>query len=260
MAAMEERRRQPRIQAEYDYFMISKGPTAAGKTFDISPLGAGLYCEHRLDPGMDVDIKLYIKNENLSFDVKGKVIYCLPEGGGENSEAIRYLVGVEFEEGTREMPFMKDPEKESTHSRVHTISIDASAPKCYELIADYERYPEWVSNIKKVNVIDRYPDGRGKTVEFIYNAFLKDMSYTNVYDYDDDNLVLGWRSAEGGDGILNNVGNWTFRSHGDDRTTGSFEVSLTFSFMPAQRILDYASTILMRKEMKNFKRFVESRR
>ena len=41
------------------------------------------------------------------------------------------------------------------------VIIDASAEACMSVIIDFERYPDWATDIKSVSVQRRDDDGRG---------------------------------------------------------------------------------------------------
>ncbi len=53
---------------------------------------------------------------------------------------------------------------------MRSISINASATDIMTVIADFERYPEWVEAAKEVTVLSRYADGRPEDVHFVLDA------------------------------------------------------------------------------------------
>jgi hypothetical protein len=155
------------------------------------------------------------------------------------------------------LPFISETNKTSRHTPFHTLSIEAEAGFCYRLLAAFERYPEWVSRAMKVKVLDRYPDGRGKIVSFEYDFFLRKFHYILEYSYDDTLYTLSWTRAGGDPELIEITGSYHFQPLGPNKTMASYELALTLGFVPSQRLLNFGSTILMRKEMKNFKLFVE---
>ncbi|MGH9172534.1 MAG: SRPBCC family protein [Acidimicrobiales bacterium] len=70
--------------------------------------------------------------------------------------------------------------------------VEASPARCYEVVADIERYPEWVSDLKEVHVLERDTEQRPVVVSFRAAAFGRSTSYTLVYDYDKVPTEFGW--------------------------------------------------------------------
>ena len=46
------------------------------------------------------------------------------------------------------------------------LTIDAPPERCFEVVVDYERYPEWAADVKEAHVLERDEDGRGRRVAF----------------------------------------------------------------------------------------------
>ena len=80
-----------------------------------------------------------------------------------------------------------------------SIVIAAGAGAVLDVIADFDRYPEWANDVKKVAVISEDGDGWADQVEFTLSAgAIKD---TYVLEYD-------WDVAENGTGVVS----WTLVS------------------------------------------------
>ncbi|MGH9082774.1 MAG: SRPBCC family protein [Acidimicrobiales bacterium] len=78
----------------------------------------------------------------------------------------------------------------------HT-SVSAPPERCFAVVADIERYPEWAADIKEVTVDRRDGQGRPDVVTFRAAAFGRSTRYTLAYDYSDAPHVLAWRLTEG---------------------------------------------------------------
>jgi len=78
----------------------------------------------------------------------------------------------------------------------HT-TVAAPPGRCYAVVTDIERYPEWAADIKQVVVESRDDEGRPARCAFRAAAFGRSTSYTLEYDYADAPHVLGWRLVEG---------------------------------------------------------------
>src|SRR4029079_13224265 len=64
-----------------------------------------------------------------------------------------------------------------------TIHIQASPEQVYAVAIDFDRYPEWATDVKHVEVLDRDDEGRGTRVKFRISALGKTIGYILAYDY-----------------------------------------------------------------------------
>jgi ribosome-associated toxin RatA of RatAB toxin-antitoxin module len=77
------------------------------------------------------------------------------------------------------------------------MSVTAPPERCYTVVADIERYPEWAADIKEVTVDERDGEGRPSLVTFRAAAFGRSTSYTLRYDYGEAPRALAWRLTRG---------------------------------------------------------------
>jgi len=77
-----------------------------------------------------------------------------------------------------------------------STEIAASVEQCFATITDFERYPEWFSSIVKSRVVERYPDGLAKRIEFHLDMKLKTVRYVLDYSYDKP-THLTWTAVDG---------------------------------------------------------------
>jgi ribosome-associated toxin RatA of RatAB toxin-antitoxin module len=75
--------------------------------------------------------------------------------------------------------------------------IRASPAHCYQVLTDFERYPEWAADIKAVAIEERDGDGRPTQVTFRAAAFGRSTSYTLRYDYRGAPSRLSWEQVKG---------------------------------------------------------------
>ena len=78
----------------------------------------------------------------------------------------------------------------------HT-TVSAPPERCYAVVTDIERYPEWAADIKQVTVDRRDDKGRPLVCTFRAAAFGRSTSYTLEYDYGDAPHALSWRLTQG---------------------------------------------------------------
>ena len=75
--------------------------------------------------------------------------------------------------------------------------MNAPPDKCYEVVADFERYPEWAADIKAVTIEARDDDGRPSEVAFRAAAFGRSTNYTLRFDYGNAPKELSWVQTRG---------------------------------------------------------------
>ena len=80
--------------------------------------------------------------------------------------------------------------------QVFSAEIAAPVGVCFEVITTFERYPEWFSAVSEANVLERYPDGLGKIVEYFMDMFLKRIRYVLESEYEQPSR-LTWHSVDG---------------------------------------------------------------
>ena len=77
-------------------------------------------------------------------------------------------------------------------------TIIAAAPDaCYAAAIDFERYPEWASDVKMARILSRDDDGRAVDVEFRAAAMGRSTTYTLRYFYGANPRRLAWRLQKG---------------------------------------------------------------
>jgi len=82
---------------------------------------------------------------------------------------------------------------------VSSIVVDAAPAAVLEVIADFEKYPDWTGAVKQVTVLERLPDDRGSKVKFVLDAGAIRDTYVLDYVWDFDDLgtgTLSWGLVE----------------------------------------------------------------
>lgn len=81
---------------------------------------------------------------------------------------------------------MADEARESIH-------IDDTPEQCYAVAIAFERYPEWATDVKDVEVLERDGEGRGTQVRYEIAALGKTIGYILAYDYTEAPGGFAWR-------------------------------------------------------------------
>lgn len=78
-----------------------------------------------------------------------------------------------------------------------SIIIDGPPDRCLAVITDYEKYPEWVADVKSVEVLRHDDSGRAGLVRYRVAAMGRSASATLEYFYGSNPLRVSWRLVEG---------------------------------------------------------------
>jgi len=78
-----------------------------------------------------------------------------------------------------------------------SILVNATPEDVYRVVTEFEDYPSWVSDLKRIEVLERDAEGRPLEVEFRAAAFGRSTVYTLRYDYSRAPHQLNWHQTEG---------------------------------------------------------------
>ncbi len=113
-----------------------------------------------------------------------------------------------------------------TQRATESITVNASPETIYAVVTSFEHYADWVSDLKRIDVVSRDEQGRGLEVEFRAAAFGRSTTYTLHYDYSKAPRELSWRQIQG-DLTETLNGRYTFDADGDEtKVTYDLEVEL----------------------------------
>jgi len=95
--------------------------------------------------------------------------------------------------------------------------IRGTPEHCFEVLTDFERYPEWAADIKAATILERDERSRATRVLFRAAAFGRSTSYALAYDYSSAPFELSWTQVDG-DLTRRLDGSYHLTSSGDDTT------------------------------------------
>jgi ribosome-associated toxin RatA of RatAB toxin-antitoxin module len=84
-----------------------------------------------------------------------------------------------------------------TQRASESIVVNASPLAVYQVVTDFERYDDWVGDLKRIEVLERDDQDRPLEVEFRAAAFGRSTTYTLRYDYSRAPQQLSWRQVVG---------------------------------------------------------------
>jgi hypothetical protein len=144
---------------------------------------------------------------------------------------------------------MADEARESIH-------IEATPERCYGVAIDFDRYPDWASDVKQVEILDRDDEGRGSRVRYEISALGKTIGYVLAYDYADAPDGFAWR-LEKADFLSRLDGAYRFDPDGAGTEVGyvlSVDVTLPLpGFMKRA-----AAGLIVDNAMKQLKGYIEA--
>jgi len=104
----------------------------------------------------------------------------------------------------------------SMEGTVQSIEVSAEPHHVYEVALDLQGYPDWASQVKRVDILEKDEQGRPQRATFVVNAMVKEITYTLVYSYERAN-GFSWH-AEPGDDIRALEGSYEFDELEDGNT------------------------------------------
>jgi len=111
-----------------------------------------------------------------------------------------------------------------TQRATESITVNASPETIFAVVTDFEHYGDWVSDLKRIEVLSRDDQGRASNVEFRAAAFGRSTTYTLEYDYAKAPHELSWRQVQGD---LTETLNGCYRFEADgDETIVTYELEV----------------------------------
>ena len=136
-----------------------------------------------------------------------------------------------------------------------TIDVEASAEEIFAVATDFEKYPEWNADIKKVEIKETDDEGRATKVWMEVDAKIKTVSYTLEYDYSEAPDSFSWNLVDGD--VKELSGSYVFDEF-DDVTEVRYETRVDPGFPIPGMIKRQAQSRIVKGALKDLKKRVES--
>jgi ribosome-associated toxin RatA of RatAB toxin-antitoxin module len=134
-----------------------------------------------------------------------------------------------------------------------SIIINAPVEKCYSIISDYERYSEFLPEVKRTRTANR----RGNEVDVHYEAeVVKIIKYT-VHIKEDRPSGLSWTLLEG-EFMKENRGGWVLEAEGEGRTRATYNIAVEVGLLVPKTIINVLVDTQLPKLLENFKKRIET--
>ena len=137
--------------------------------------------------------------------------------------------------------------------------IAASPQALFDVVTDFDRYTDWIRDLKAVEVVERDDEGRAVEVRYRAAAMGRSTSYTLRYDYRNAPAELPWKLVSG-DIMRRLDGAYAFHPVDGDENRTEVEYSLTVELivpLPAF-VKRRAESKIMHNALRELKAHVET--
>ncbi|MCY1032188.1 SRPBCC family protein [Corallococcus sp. BB11-1] len=134
-----------------------------------------------------------------------------------------------------------------------TITINAPIEKVFDIITDYDRYAEFLSEVKKVSTSQR----QGNTVQVHYEVdVVKTIRYT-IKVTEERPKRMSWTFVNG-EVMKDNKGSWTLEPDGEGKTRATYNVEMALGMLVPKAIVNGLVDNQLPKMLEAFKRRAEA--
>ncbi|MCE9673468.1 SRPBCC family protein [Myxococcus stipitatus] len=134
-----------------------------------------------------------------------------------------------------------------------TIVINAPVEKVFDVISNFERYPEFLPEVKEIRTSNR----KGDTVDVHYKVdVVKTIRYT-IRAVQERPRRLAWTYVEG-EVMKDNKGSWLLEPEGEGKTRATYNVEMALGALVPKAIVNALVDTSLPKMLEAFKRRAES--
>jgi ribosome-associated toxin RatA of RatAB toxin-antitoxin module len=140
-----------------------------------------------------------------------------------------------------------------------SIVVAAAPSAVYSVVADFDRYRDWVADLKSIDVIERDADGRALEVAFRAAAFGRSTKYALRYDYSHAPASLSWHQTWGdATTSLNGCYRFDRLDERGESTTVTYDLEVALAVPVPQFIQARAASRIQRHALVELKRRAEA--
>jgi ribosome-associated toxin RatA of RatAB toxin-antitoxin module len=135
-----------------------------------------------------------------------------------------------------------------------SIVIDAPPEKIFQVITDYDRYAEFLPEVRRISTSDR----KGNEVKVHYEIdVVKTIKYTLKMDEQPPHRVQ-WSFVQG-EFMKDNRGSWTLESAGEGKTKATYSIEMKLGALVPNAIVKALVETSLPKMLEAFKKRAEGR-
>ena len=140
-----------------------------------------------------------------------------------------------------------------------SIDIAAKPGEVLDVIADFESYPQWANEVKKVQVLTEEGDGWADRVQFTLDAGAIKDTYVLDYEWDvrrNGTGVVSWQLVEAS--VLKAMnGSYTLAAKGREETTVTYRLDVDVKIPMLGMLKRKAEKVIIGTALKELKKRVE---
>lgn len=145
-----------------------------------------------------------------------------------------------------------------TESSTQSITVASDPARIARIIADFEAYPQWVSTVKTVQVLEEYEDGYASRVRFVMDAGALKDDYALEYEYAEDLSRIEWRLVEPSKVQKAQHGAYDIADNGDGTATVNYSLTVELAIPLLGILRRRAEKMIMDTALRELKKRAEA--
>jgi ribosome-associated toxin RatA of RatAB toxin-antitoxin module len=133
-----------------------------------------------------------------------------------------------------------------------SIVFNAPIEKCFAVISDYERYPEFLSEVKKLKTANR----RGNEVDVHYEAEIVKVIKYAVHMREEKPTRVSWTFIDG-EFMKDNKGGWVLVADGE-KTKATYSIEVEVGLLVPKTVINVLVDTQLPKLLESFKKRIEA--
>ncbi|MFY1829366.1 type II toxin-antitoxin system RatA family toxin [Myxococcus fulvus] len=134
-----------------------------------------------------------------------------------------------------------------------TIVINAPIEKVFDVITQYERYPEFLPEVKEIRTANR----KGDTVDVHYKVDVMKTVRYSIRVVEERPRRMAWTFIEG-EVMKDNKGSWLLEPEGEGKTRATYNVEMALGLLVPKAVVNALVDTSLPKMLDAFKRRAES--
>jgi coenzyme Q-binding protein COQ10 len=133
-----------------------------------------------------------------------------------------------------------------------TIVINAPVEKVFDVITQYDRYPEFLPEVKEVRAANR----QGNTLELHYKVDVVKTIRYSIRVTEERPRRMAWTFIEG-EMMKDNKGSWLLEPEGEGKTRATYNVEMALGLLVPKAVVNALVDTSLPKMLEAFKRRAE---
>lgn len=133
-----------------------------------------------------------------------------------------------------------------------TIVINAPVEKVFDVITQYDRYPEFLPEVKEVRAANR----QGNTLELHYKVDVMKTIRYSIRVTEERPRRMAWTFIEG-EMMKDNKGSWVLEPEGEGKTRATYNVEMALGLLVPKAVVNALVDTSLPKMLEAFKRRAE---